>query len=303
MKILFIGAVKFSELALKKLVEINSNVVGVCTLEHSLLNADHVDLSVFSKSIGVPFRYSPDINSEETIDWIRDLAPDVIFCFGWSRLIKHSLLNIAPLGIIGYHPAALPANRGRHPLIWSLVLGLKETASTFFFMDEGADSGDIFSQQVIPIFDSDDAGSLYKRMTKIALKQIDEFLPTLANRSFKRIPQDDSKANYWRKRGRLDGQIDWRMSAQSIHNLVRGITKPYIGAHFIHDGNDIKVWESKPLQEVKPNIEPGKILTVDEKGVVVKTGIDALRLICVEPQLNLSQDNIYEDISNCSSSR
>ena len=93
MKILFIGAVKFSELALKKLVEINSNVVGVCTLEHSLFNADHVDLSFFSRSIGIPARYSPDINSEETIDWIRDLAPDIIFCFGCLNYLLDQTLT------------------------------------------------------------------------------------------------------------------------------------------------------------------------------------------------------------------
>ena len=45
MKIVFTGAVKFSEQALNKLVEIKSSIVGVCTLESSDFNSDHVDLS------------------------------------------------------------------------------------------------------------------------------------------------------------------------------------------------------------------------------------------------------------------
>lgn len=36
------------------------------------------------------------------------------------------------MGVLGYHPAKLPQNRGRHPLIWALALGLKKSASTFF---------------------------------------------------------------------------------------------------------------------------------------------------------------------------
>ena len=56
-------------------------------------------------------------------------------------------LGFVHLEVIGFHLAAMPANRGRHPIIWALVLGLQETASTFFFMDEGADSGDIISQE------------------------------------------------------------------------------------------------------------------------------------------------------------
>ena len=289
MRIVFIGAVKFSEQALNKLVEIKSSIVGVCTLENSNFNSDHVDLSPLCRKNNIPVRYTPSINSEEVIDWISDLAPDVIFCFGWSRLIKKTLLNIAPLGVIGFHPALLPANRGRHPMIWSLILGLKESGSTFFFMDEGADSGDILSQRNVSISEMDDAGTLYEKVSKTALNQIEQFVPTLTNTTFKRYPQDHSKASYWRKRTRLDGQIDWRMSAKTIHNLARGLTKPYVGAHFICDGKEIKVWKSEPVKETTLNIEPGKILSVDTRGVVVKTGIDALRLVDIEPQIILEQ--------------
>ncbi|MBC8285595.1 MAG: formyl transferase [Nitrospinae bacterium] len=289
MRIVFIGAVRFSEQALNKLIEIKSSIVGVCTLEYSDFNSDHVDLSPLSRKNNIPVRYTPNINSKDVIDWISDLAPDVIFCFGWSRLIKKRLLNTAPLGVIGFHPALLPVNRGRHPLIWSLILGLKETGSSFFFMDEGADSGDILSQRNVSICEMDDAGTLYEKVTKTAMNQIEQFVPTLANTSFKRYPQDHSKASYWRKRGRLDGQIDWRMSAHTIHNLVRGLTKPYVGAHFICDGKDVKVWKSEPVKETTLNIEPGKILSVDTRGVVVKTGIDALRLVHIEPQISVDR--------------
>ena len=41
--------------------------------------------------------------------------------------------------------------------IWALVLGLNKTASTFFFMDEGVDSGDILSQKPLNISENDDA--------------------------------------------------------------------------------------------------------------------------------------------------
>ena len=254
-------------------------------MESSEFNSDHVDLSPLCRKYNIPVRYTPSINSEEVIGWISDLAPDIIFCFGWSRLIKQKLLNIAPLGVIGFHPAQLPANRGRHPLIWSLILGLKETGSSFFFMDEGADSGDILSQRNVPIDDMDDAGTLYDKVSKTALRQIEQFVPTLANTTFQRYPQDHSKANYWRKRSRLDGQMDWRMSAQTINYLVRGLTKPYVGAHFNSDGKDIKVWKSETVNETTQNIEPGKILSVDTRGVVVKTGINAIRLVDIEPQI------------------
>jgi len=283
MRIVYIGAVKFSEDTLKKLIEIPADIAGVCTIEESPFNADHVDLTPLCKKYKIPVSYTPNINSKNSVNWIRGLDPDVIFCFGWSRLLKSELLNIAPLGVVGYHPAALPANRCRHPLIWALVLGLSETASTFFFMDKGADTGDILSQRRITITEYDDAGILYQRMTETALEQIEEFVPGLESGNYQRVPQDHSKANYWRKRGKKDGRIDWRMSAISIHNLVRGLTKPYVGAHFELEGESIKVWETAIIKNSKNNIEPGKVLAADKSGIVIKAGKDSIRLIRTDP--------------------
>ena len=45
MRIVFIGAVQFSEKALAKLIDMTAEVEGVCTLEKSPFNADHVDLN------------------------------------------------------------------------------------------------------------------------------------------------------------------------------------------------------------------------------------------------------------------
>jgi methionyl-tRNA formyltransferase len=285
MRVVYIGNVEFSLVMLKGLIELNAEVVGVCTLKKSSFNADHVDLSHFSDAHGIPSHYVNDINSRETLDWIRKKSPDIIFCFGWSRLIKQDLLDLPPLGIVGFHPAALPANRGRHPIIWALVLGLKKTASTFFFMDAGADSGDILSQEEIAISEHDDARALYDKIVQTALKQISEFLPKLTNRSFQRIKQNQQSANIWRKRGYSDGQIDWRMSAQSIHNLVRGLAKPYIGAHFLLDGKEVKVWKTAIVEVSDDNAEPGKVLLNTGGKLVVKCGINAISLLYSDPEL------------------
>ena len=284
MRIVFVGAVEFSLRALECLFALDAEIVGVCTLQESKFNADHVDLSSFSDAHGIPSFYVDDINSTETLNWIRDKAPDVILCFGWSRLIEQDLLDLAHMGVVGFHPAALPANRGRHPIVWALVLGLKKTASTFFFMDAGADSGDILSQQEILIAEQDDARALYDKVIQTALTQIAEFLPKLANGSFQRIKQNEQFANVWRKRSSADGKIDWRMSAQSIHNLVRGLAAPYVGAHFLVDGKEIKVWKTAIVMDMPNNVEAGKVLLQTNSKLVVKCGVDAISLLVTQPE-------------------
>lgn len=279
MRILFIGTVEFSYKALKKLIELNAEIVGVCTKKKSDFNSDFEDLTPLCKKADIPFKYVDDINSNENIDWIRSLSPDIIFCFGWSNLIKKDLLGLSKIGVVGYHPALLPKNRGRHPLIWALALGLNDSGSTFFFMTEGADDGDILSQEKVKILYEDNAKSLYDKVSNIALRQIEDFLPKLQNNSFKTIKQNNDLANVWRKRGKVDGKIDFRMTSRAIYNLVRALTKPYIGAHVEYNGQYISIWKVEEVEFDQNNIEFGKVLENDGKSIVVKTYDKAIKII------------------------
>ncbi len=288
MRIVFIGTVAFSLRTLEHLIAAGADVVGVCTKRISSFNADFADLAPVCQRNEIPCQYVDDINSPETLAWIRERTPDVIFCFGWSFLLKQGLLSLAPLGVVGYHPAALPTNRGRHPLIWALALGLKKTASTFFFMDDGADSGDIVSQHEIVIDESDDAASLYAKVTASALQQLDEFVPALTEGRHSRLKQSSELANYWRKRGPADGLIDWRMSSRAVFNLVRALTRPYIGAEFSWQGTTIKVWRAECVDSIAANLEPGKVLAIQNGAALIKCGEGAIRLLETSPDFTAS---------------
>jgi methionyl-tRNA formyltransferase len=277
MRIVFIGTVLFSEATLKKLIETGAEVVGVITKSASEFNADFADLTPLCEAHNIPYKFVNDINHPNNVAWIKALNPDVIYCFGWSSLIKKDLLAAAPKGVIGFHPAALPNNRGRHPLIWALALGLKETASTFFVMDEGADTGDIVSQEKVAILDSDDALSLYQKVTDIALEQVVAFTKGLENNTL--IPQKQPAAgNSWRKRGMADGRIDFRMHSATIYNLVRALTRPYVGAHIDIPGAQVKVWKARSVAWEADNLEPGKVLNINGSIVTVKTADGAIEL-------------------------
>ena len=270
MNILFIGSVVFSKQILEHLIDNNAKIIGVVTRNNSYVNSDHADLSQICQIYNIPCFYSNDINDNETVDWINIKQPDIIFCFGWSQLLKNDILMIPPKGVLGYHPAKLPRNRGRHPLIWALALGLTNTASTFFFMDKGADSGAIISQVDVPIDYEDTAQSLYNKIIMISKVQIITVLKQLNSNTYDIIIQNNIDSNVWRKRTKTDGQIDFRMSSRAIYNLVRAINRPYIGAHIIYKGIEIKVWSVKEIVVDYPNIEYGKVLDVRGNNLLIK---------------------------------
>lgn len=289
MKILFIGCVKTSEVFLKAIFnETDAEIIGVVTMTESNYNADHVALNGFCEENKID--WLDFSNNEQLLQWVKDKRPDIIYCFGWSYLLPLDIYSLPPLGAVGYHPTLLPRNRGRHPIIWALVLGLQETGSTFFYLTDIPDAGDILSQEKVTIDPFEDANSLYNKLLVVGEKQVIELTNNLMNHDITPIKQNEQETSYWRKRSRKDGKIDWRMSSKSIVNLINALTKPYVGAHFEHDHKDIIVWkaviENSPVDDY---IEPGKIIYSDHNSFVVKTADGCLRVLEYEGEFRAQE--------------
>lgn len=290
MKILFIGCVQSSYILLKELINNGSEICGVVTKKKSQFNSDFCDLTPLSITNNIESFYSENSMENETIEFIKNKNPDLIYCFGWSYLLSKEIIKIPKRGTVGFHPTKLPNNKGRHPLIWALVLGLESTASTFFMIDEKADNGDIISQVDIPIDFFDDANTLYMKVMQVAKKQVIDITKLFSENSIVFRPQDLNEGNVWRKRIKSDGKIDFRMSSLAIYNLIRGLTKPYVGSHIEYNGNDYKVWSAEVVNvdiTKYKNMEPGKIIDVYfNKSFLIKTG-DGLIKILESDEINL----------------
>lgn len=261
LKVVLIGCVQFSRSMFDMLAALDHvELRGVVTRRENAINSDHADLSDVARAAEIPVFDAKGQDQDAMARWIAERGADVIFCLGWSFLLKQPVLEAAPRGVVGYHPALLPRNRGRHPIIWALALGLKETGSTFFQMDKGADSGPILSQRRVEIGDDDDAASLYMKLETVAAGQIRDLTLGLRDNSMTPVVQQKSEATHWRKRARNDGRIDWRMEATAINNLVRALAPPYPRAHFEFRGGDVHVWKSRVGGQGARDVEPGFVL-------------------------------------------
>lgn len=279
LKIGFIGCVESSREFLSVLVDVPGvKVCAVVTKDKSAINSDFADLTDICEDKCIPYHYELSNQRDLSRIFLEEFELDLIYCFGWSYLLDDKMLSLPKIGVIGFHPAKLPKNRGRHPIIWALALGLDETASTFFKMDLGVDSGEIISQKNIMISLSDNAKDLYKKIIIAAIQQLKDFTLQFINHEVQFISQDQTQASSWRKRSREDGLIDWRMSAESIYNLVRALSPPYPCAEFRIGETYIKVSKcSVILGQYAKNLEPGFILERSPDSLLVKVaGTDAV---------------------------
>jgi methionyl-tRNA formyltransferase len=100
-----------------------------------------------------------------------------------------------------------------------------------------------------------------------------------------RIPQNDSKATYTRRRHQEDGIIDWKQTSLSVYNWIRALTIPFPGALTYWKGERIILWESELLRGYKAQFDarPGEILDrLSGRGMVVATGDYCLLIKMVE---------------------
>jgi len=82
MKILFICSVEFSKKILDEIIKSKNEIVGVIGKKKNNFNSDYFDITRYSKSIGIPSIQSKNINSKNTIDWIKRKNPEIIICIG-----------------------------------------------------------------------------------------------------------------------------------------------------------------------------------------------------------------------------
>lgn len=278
MRVALIGCVRSSLAALRALQALDAvELVGVLTRYRSAFNADFVDLGPAAGS--TPTLHVDRRGAIRPAEWLKARQPDLVLCVGWSRLLPEAILRVPPKGVIGYHPAPLPRGRGRHPIIWSIALGLEASASTFFLMDAGADSGPIVDQAPFTIGPEDDAGTVYARVLRLIPFQLARFIPLIAADAVSLIPQDPKRATTWRKRSPIDGRIDWRMAATTIHNLVRALAPPYPGASCATGSGEAIIWRTERATVEAPDAEPGRVLRVEGGAITIKCGVGALLLV------------------------
>jgi methionyl-tRNA formyltransferase len=274
---IFVGAVEFSARCLDALLDAGANVVEVLSPLEKGINADYRDLSVLAERRGVASRKFKKIADEA--EHVASLKPDLVFVMGLSQILPPALLRAPRIGCLGSHPALLPENRGRHPIVWALANGLTQSGLSLLWLDEGVDTGDLWRQREFPIAPDDDAGSVYEKVCCLGTEMLREGLTELETGRVVRRPQDHSRANYWRRRGPADGLIDWRMSSKRICDLVRALRPPYVGAHCLLQGGEVKVWrvQAEPAQELD-RFEPGRVM-LGGPAPIVKTGDGAVRIV------------------------
>lgn len=179
---------------------------------------------------GIPVATPENPNTPAFLARMEDLRADFLFSFYYRHMLKPALLGAASRGAYNMHGSLLPRYRGRVPINWAVLHGEAETGATLHEMVEKPDAGRIVAQQAVPILPDDTAGEVFDKVVVAAEMCLAGVLPRLTSGTAPHLPMDLKAGSYFGGRKPEDGRIDWKKSAQEVHNLVRAVAPPYPGA-------------------------------------------------------------------------
>lgn len=261
-RIAFIGCVGEGRRSLETLLALGEDVAVVFTLVSDVAarTSGAVAWEEVCEKAGIPLHYVRTMHDPDAMAVMRAVAPDLVFCVGWTQLLRRDLLALPRLGCIGFHASMLPEYRGRAPVNWAIIRGERETGNSMIVLDEGVDTGDIVAQRRIEITDEDTCATVYDKVAASEVEMLREVMPLIHAGQMPRLVQDHTRATVLPRRRPEDGIIDWSASTAQLYDWVRALTHPYPGAFtLLPNGEPLFVWEAsrwRPGPGGQPPSEP-----------------------------------------------
>jgi len=144
-------------------------------------------------------------------------------------------------------------------------------------MDEGLDSGPVYSRHELGIGPDETGGELAARLSELAAHVVRADLARVVKGELSAEPQDESLVTLAPPLERTHGELDFRDSAQSVHIRVRGLA-PRPGAHTLVRGKRLRVAETRRVAASPARLAPGEV-RVERPRVLIGTGDGAVELV------------------------
>lgn len=286
MRILFMGTPEFAVPSLKALHE-KHEIIGVFTkvdkpnLRGGKIKFVPVKEYALENNLAV---YQPNsVKTEETINIIRELNPDLIAVVAYGKILPKELIEIPKFGVINVHSSLLPKYRGAAPIHAAIINGDTETGVTVQYIAEELDAGDIILKGETPIFQEDNLGTLHDRLAEIGAKTLMEAVNLIFEGKAPRIPQEHEKATFVRPIKKEETRVNWDTTSLEIFNFVRGMN-PFPTAFTTYDEKIFKLYSVEIINS-RYNGMAGEIVEfIKGEGPVVKTKDGAVILKEVKPE-------------------
>ena len=227
--------------------------------------------------LGAPVIQPEKIRTPEFAAWVREREADVALVIAYGRILPKTILEAPKHGCLNLHASLLPRYRGAAPITWAIARGEKETGISFMQMDEGCDTGPVYTQHRLPIGPEMTADELTVALGQLAADVVRTDLLRIVSGDISPIPQESDLATQAPLLRKEDGRIDWTLGMQQVHDHVRAMTT-WPGAFTHAGGKVLKILSTRRGSEVS-TAPPGTVVSADKRGIEIACGRGTLHLL------------------------
>jgi methionyl-tRNA formyltransferase len=226
--------------------------------------------------LGAPVLQPVTLKDGALASQLTALDPEIFVVVAYGRILPAALLAVPPLGPWNVHASLLPRYRGAAPIQWAIIRGETRTGVCVMRMEAGLDTGPVAACAETPIGDTETAGELAGRLSRLGATLLVETLPRIADGAVVLTTQDHASATLAPILKKEDGQLDFAAPAREVAARARGVD-PWPGAAAWLDGEPLKLFAPRVLEGDQPAAAaPGVVLRVGPEGLVVRCGEGAV---------------------------
>jgi len=281
MRAIFFGTPDIAVPSLRALATVADVAAVVCQPDRPAgrgLKLHAPAVKVAAEELGIPVVQPTKIRTPEFLAWVTEQCADVAVVLAYGRILPGPVLAAPARGCLNLHASILPRYRGAAPINWAIVRGEVETGMSLMQMDEGLDTGAVFTVHRLPIGENETAGELAVRLGSLGADVVRDDVPKVVRGELQAVPQDHAAATLAPPLEKEQGRIDWQKPAAEVHNHVRGMT-PWPSAFTTTGGKLLKVLATRRSSLQSVGEPPGTLLTADASGVLVACGEGVLELL------------------------
>ena len=280
-KIIFMGTPNFSVPILDSILNSKHEIISVYTQspkkKYRGQKENYTAIHEYALKNKIEVRYPEKLDTNEELNFIKKLKPDVVVVVAYGKIIPVKFLDIKNIKFINVHASLLPRWRGAAPIQRSIMNLDKETGVSIMKITQKLDAGPFMLQKKIYINEDDDYMSLSNKLSTLGSDLILKSLDLIEKGNFKFIEQDNSKATYAKKIEKKESKIEWSMPAENVLAQIKGLS-PFPGAWFNHKNNRLKIIKAKKINQ---SGKSGEVLTED---LVIACGFVSIKIIKIQKE-------------------
>ena len=285
MNIVFMGTPEFAVPCLERLIADGHNVKGVFTQPDKPKGRGHKmqfpPVKECAVNNNIPVYQPAKMRDGEALRILEELNPELIIVVAYGKILPKEILEFPKYGCVNMHASVLPRYRGAAPIQWCVLNGEKESGVTAMQMDVGLDTGDMLLTKKVSISDDMTAGELHDELSVLGAQVMAETIEMIENNTLNPVKQVDSLSNYAPMLSKELCPVDWSLSAQEVHNKVRGLS-PWPVATTTLNGKLLKIHRTQLCGKSKGQC--GEIVKADKELIVACGDGSAVKVLTVQAE-------------------